>query len=156
MGLNHLRMTAVLTTALAAASALAHLFALPNKMALSANDYFTAQRAYDGWALLGLVIIAALISTLWLARALKQLPGRRWASAAFAYLAAGLGIFFVWIFPANQQTHNWTIQPANWAVLRTRWELGHAVDAVLFFLALASVVWAAIRSGQADRPLGAG
>lgn len=42
----------------------AHLLAMPNKLAMSREDCFTAQRVYDGWALLGIVIFPALFSTI--------------------------------------------------------------------------------------------
>ena len=39
----------------------AHLFSLGSKMRLSPQDYMVAQRAYDGWALFALPILAALL-----------------------------------------------------------------------------------------------
>src|SRR3546814_6028434 len=58
--------------AMALGPALAHLFALPNKIGLDEARYFTVQQIYAGWALLGIVVIGALLSTLALAVALRR------------------------------------------------------------------------------------
>jgi hypothetical protein len=50
-------------------------------------------------------------------------------------------IFFIWTYPANQATSNWTVVPADWQQLRTTWEYAHATNAVLTFLALCAVTW---------------
>jgi hypothetical protein len=57
----------LLFAALALAPALAHLLELPNKIGLSRDDYLIVQQIYRGWALLGIVILGALLSTLILA-----------------------------------------------------------------------------------------
>lgn len=64
MWLNTVRFISLLFTALALAPTLAHLLELPNKINLSREDYLTVQQIYRGWALLGIVVIGALISTL--------------------------------------------------------------------------------------------
>jgi hypothetical protein len=33
-------------------------------------------------------------------------------------IIASLSVFFVWVFPANQATMNWTQVPDNWQQLR--------------------------------------
>lgn len=64
MGLKTMRFLALLFTALALAPALAHLLELPNKIGLSREDYLTVQQIYRGWALLGFVVVGALLSNL--------------------------------------------------------------------------------------------
>lgn len=59
---------AIICVAIAMAGGWAHLLELPNKMALSRDDYFTVQQIYRGWALLGIAVIGALVSTSILAR----------------------------------------------------------------------------------------
>jgi hypothetical protein len=54
-------------------------------------------------------------------------------------MVASLAIFFIWTYPANQATSNWTVASANWASLRTQWEYSHAANAVMTFLALCAV-----------------
>jgi len=46
---------------------------------------------------------------------------------------ATLAIFFTFVFPTNQATHNWTEIPANWQALRLSWEYGHAASAIVGF-----------------------
>jgi hypothetical protein len=145
MGLRIVQLVAVLLTALALVPGGAHLFALPNKIALPQAAYFTAQGIYRGWALLGLVVIGALVADLALAIALRgQRTARALAATAAALIAASLAIFFVWTFPANQATANWTTAPANWATLRLHWEYTHAASAALTFAALVCVTLAVI------------
>jgi hypothetical protein len=44
-------------------------------------------------------------------------------------IAVNLAIF-VWTFPTNQATNNWTVVPKNWNALRIQWEYSHAANAV--------------------------
>lgn len=140
MGLRVLQFLAIVFVALALAPGGAHLFALPNKIGLPQDQYFTVQGIYRGWALLGIVLFGALAACLALTVALgrRRLPFLL-ALTAFFLVAATLVIFFAWTYPANQATANWTMVPANWAELRAQWEYSHAVNAVLTFLALCAV-----------------
>jgi hypothetical protein len=140
-----IRILAIVLSALAMAAGLSHLFSLANKMALSGPDYFVAQRAYDGWALLGIVQVAAIAATVWLAASLDPRAGRLGAWLGASLMVAGLIVFFGWIFPANRATSNWTIQPEHWADLRRQWEVGHAINAILYLIAFCAVVWSALR-----------
>jgi hypothetical protein len=96
------------------------------------------------------VLFGALFSTLALAVVLR---GERrpflWALAAFIGIAATLAIFFIWTYPANQATVNWTAVPANWEMLRRQWEFSHAVNAVVMFAAFCCVALAVLT--QRDR-----
>jgi hypothetical protein len=128
---------AILLTALALVPAGAHLFALPNKIGLPQEQYFTVQGIYRGWALFGFVLIPAILANLALAILLRRQGGAFWlALLAFVLMAGTLAIFFVWTYPTNQATNNWTSVPPNWSELRLRWEYAHATNAVLTFLAL--------------------
>jgi hypothetical protein len=136
---------AVVLTALALAPGLAHLFALPNKIGLPQEQYFVAQGIYRGWALLGIVLFAALAANFVLALI------SRGKGAAFVFAGAGfllilvtLGIFFRWTYPANVATENWTSVPANWEGLRRQWEYSHAVNALITFAALCCVTTSAL------------
>ncbi|SCW81029.1 hypothetical protein SAMN02927900_05179 [Rhizobium mongolense subsp. loessense] len=51
---------AIVISALALIPSGAHLAALPNKIALPQSEYFTVQAIYDGWAILGLLWVAAV------------------------------------------------------------------------------------------------
>ena len=148
--LNLLQFLALMLSAFAMSTGLAHLLAMANKLALSGPDYLVAQRAYDGWAVLGVLLVATIVADLLLATRLPRGGGREWALLACGALTLGLITFFGWVFPANRQTENWTVQPADWVALRAQWETGHAVSAVLEVIALACVTWAVI---QAARPV---
>jgi len=142
-----LYLVAFVFVALALGPALAHLFALPNKIGLDEARYFTVQQIYAGWALLGIVVIGALLSTLALAVALRRDRGPAlWALVAFLCLAGTQLIFWSFTFPANQATVNWTEIPASWQALRVQWEYSHAASAVLnlaamIALALSVLAW---------------
>ena len=131
---------ALTLTALALVPSGAHLFALPHKIDLVAEQYFIAQNIYRGWSLFGVVLIGALIANLALALLLR---GRRapFILALFAFLciALTLVVFFIWTYPANVATNNWTMIPDDWELLRRDWEYSHAVHAVVTFAALCSV-----------------
>jgi hypothetical protein len=145
MGLKITQFVALLLTALALIPGGAHLLALPNKIDLPEAAYFTVQGTYRGWALLGIVLCAAIIADLALAIRLRRHRAAFWcALVAFLLMAATLAIFFAWIFPANQVTVNWTVVPENWRALRAQWEYSHAVNAVLTFLALCAVALATL------------
>jgi hypothetical protein len=129
-----LQFVALVLSALALVPAGAHLFSMANKIGLSQRDYFVVQSIYSGWALFGSVLIGNLIAL----AALAYVQRRR--KAPFVLVLVGLGaqiatltIFFAVVFPANQATVNWTVAPPAWEPLRTQWEWGHAVDAVIAF-----------------------
>ena len=142
-----LQFFAVLFTAVTMAAGWAHLLELPNKMALSHADYLTVQQIYRGWALLGFIVVGALVVT----AALALLQRGQGIAFYFAFVAAvcialGLTVFFLVTFPANTATQNWSVLPPQWETLRRQWEYSHATGAVLYFIALASVTLSIIFS----------
>lgn len=115
-----------LFTALALGPSLAHLFELLNKISLGREQYFTVQGIYTGWALLGIVVFGELISLLILTFLLRH--GRwslYWAVLALLCVIGAQAIFWVWTYPANVATNNWTEIPDNWEALRVTWEYSH-------------------------------
>ncbi len=140
-----LQVLAVILTALALVPAGAHLFALPNKIGMAQDAYFTAQSIYNGWALFGIVLFGALVAEIVLTiMARGQTAAFGLALTACLCTAATMVIFFIWTYPANQATANWTIVPANWQELRAQWEYSHAVSAALSFAALCAVTLSAV------------
>jgi hypothetical protein len=140
---------AIVLTALALVPGGAHLFAMPNKIDLAQDAYFTAQAIYAGWSLFGIVLFACLAANLAAAVAVRRQPVPFTLSlAAFLLVAATLVIFFVWTYPANQATSNWTMAPDNWQALRSDWEYAHAVNALLTFVALCCITRAALTAGR--------
>jgi hypothetical protein len=145
MPVRVLQFCAIVLTALALVPAGAHFFELPNKIGLDQQAYFTVQGIYRGWALFGVVLFGALFVNLALALLLAfrrrpfVLP-----LLAFGLIGATLVVFFIWTYPANQATSNWTLPTPNWTTLRMHWEYAHAVNAVLTFIALCLLTWSAV------------
>jgi hypothetical protein len=149
MSLRVVQFLAVLATALASVPAGAHLFELPNKVDLPRDAYLTVQGIYAGWAWFGIIDLAALILNVLLAvRLRRQRPAFHFAVVAALCFVAFFAIFFMWTFPANQATANWTTLPDDWSGLRRVWETSHAVNAVVMLIALCSVTLSVITARQ--------
>jgi len=149
MSLRVVQFLAVVLTALALVPSGAHLFELPNKINLPRDTYLIVQGIYAGWALFGIIDLAALGMNVVLAIRLRR---QRWAfsfvvTAALCFVVF-FAIFFTWTFPANQVTANWTTMPDNWSELRQEWEYSHAVNAVVMLIALCSVALSVITAKQ--------
>ena len=143
--INALRALGLLFCALALAPAMAHLLELPNKIGLSRDEYLVVQQIYRGWALLGVVVFGALLSTFALTIAARKQAGEFWpALIAFLCIAGTQVIFWTFTYPANQQTANWTILPDHWAALRMQWEYSHAASAVLNLVAFIAMIAAVL------------
>jgi hypothetical protein len=140
MPIRIVQILALLLTALSLVPAGAHFFEFPNKINLPAQDYLTVQAIYRGWAFFGIAIFGALALD---GAAAAMLRGRgaafQWDLAAGALLVLSLAIFFIWTFPVNQTTENWTKLPANWQDLRRQWEYSHVANAVVTFASLICV-----------------
>lgn len=131
----------LLFAALAMAPAFAHLLELLNKIDLPRDEYFIVQQIYRGWALLGIVVFGALLSTLVLTVMLRH--WRRpfiFSLIAFLCIVGTQVIFWTYTQPANLATDNWTMIPQNWEALRRQWEYSHAASAVLNFIAFGALV----------------
>ena len=59
-------------------------------------------------------------------------------------------VFWVWTFPANQATANWTQQPENWEALRAQWEYSHLAGAGFQALAMSALSVAVLRRNSRD------
>lgn len=139
--LNAIHAAALLLVAICLGPAFAHLFELPNKMRLGREAYFAVQQIYRGWALFGIVVVAAIAAAIVFAWMTRRLPRVfRLALAGLACLLAAQALFWIFTYPANVVTNNWTVMPDDWAVLRARWEYSHAAGALLTFGALGAYV----------------
>ncbi|HEY1326719.1 MAG TPA: DUF1772 domain-containing protein [Casimicrobiaceae bacterium] len=141
MALTLARFCSLLFVALALAPALAHVMELPHKIGMSAADYLTVQRIYRGWALLGIVVIAALVSTLALVLLVRHEP-RAFVPCLIAFLGmlAAQAVFWAFTFPVNRATSNWSMLPDNWMALRAQWEYSHAAGALLSFVSFIALI----------------
>jgi hypothetical protein len=138
--LKILQFLTIVFVALALVPAGAHLFELPNKIGLPADQYMIVQRIYRGWALFGFVVIPALVLTLLCAVVVREqrVPAVL-ALSAFLCIAATQVIFWTYTYPANAATSNWTVTPADLEPLRRQWEYSHAVNAGFTFAGLVLV-----------------
>jgi hypothetical protein len=138
---------AIVLTALALAPGAAHVLELPNKLGMSGGEYLVVQGVYRGWWSLGLLLLAALAANATLATVTRDqaTPFMLALGATFAIVAA-LTIFFVWTYPVNQATENWSRLPFQWRGLRSQWELSHAASAAVMLLALCCSVLSVVMS----------
>ena len=135
---------ALVLTAIALIPEGAHVFEMSGKMKLGRDAYYVVQGLYRGWAYFGIPIAGSLLAC----AANAALPGNRrdrlFSLAAALMIAASLAVFFIYVYPANQVTQNWTAVSANWKNLRYQWEWGHVVSAVFTFLAFLALAWSAV------------
>ena len=75
----------------------------------------------------------------------RHRPVWRPAALALSALVAAQAIFWTWTFPANQATHNWTVQPGNWEALRAQWEYSHLAGSGFQLLTLTALIVAVLR-----------
>ncbi len=139
------QLLALVLTAVALVPAAAHVLELPNKLPLPREEYLTVQQVYRGWSRLGYVVIAALLATMWLAVVAdesSEIP----ATIAFIAILMTQVVFWLFTFPVNQRTRNWTRAPEDWERLRDRWEISHAANALLSFIAFVCVAVAILNS----------
>lgn len=75
---------------------------LPNKIGLSREEYLVVQQIYRGWAPLGIVVYAALLSTLVLTIMVRRQP-KVFALTLVSFLCvlAAHVVFWIFTFPAN-------------------------------------------------------
>lgn len=136
---------ALLATAVALGGALAHAFEFPNKINLPGNEYFIVQKTYRGWNLLAFILLVELVSMIALTVLYRKEPRVRWpvSTAIFCLLSAQV-VFWLYTYPANVATANWTVIPGNWEELRYQWEYSHLAGAVLQLVAMSSLIVAAL------------
>lgn len=140
---------AIVTTGLALAAPMAHLYELPHKIELGEGPYFVVQGIYRGWWIVGLLLPLSFV-----ANAALAIAGHRDRAAfVLALTAAGLIvlnliIFFIWTQPANAATANWTVRPQDWEDLRRQWEYSHAINAGVTFAAFCAATLAGLRAAR--------
>jgi hypothetical protein len=138
---------ALVATGFAFGAALAHALELPNKLSLSRETYFVVQDIYRGWWQLAFVLlieIAAMLAILVMSR--RQRTVFLFTLVALGCVVAAQVVFWVWTYPANAATQNWTSIPENWEVLRRQWEFSHLAGAGFQFLAFCALVLATLAS----------
>ena len=141
---------AIITTGLALAAPLAHVYELAQKIRMGAEQYFVVQGIYRGWWMAGLLLPLSFVTNAALAAvARRDRTAFVLALAAAGLVALNLVIFFIWTQPANAATANWTVRPENWEALRRQWEYSHAVNAGVTFAAFCAATLAGLRAARA-------
>jgi hypothetical protein len=124
---------------------LAHAFELPNKIDLPGEEYFIVQKAYRGWNQLAYVLLLELVSLISLAALYRHEPHvRRPVVVAIVCLVGAQALFWVFTYPANVATDNWTVMPENWENLRQQWEYSHFAGALFQVAAMGFLTRAAL------------
>jgi hypothetical protein len=142
---------ALLSTALALGGPLAHLYELPNKIGLPRDEYFVVQSIYAGWNRLAYLLAVELVSILALIVMFRRQRQVLWPGVvAFLGLAAAQAIFWIYTYPANVATSNWTVIPDNWEVLRRNWEFSHAAGAPFHILTMIALIVAVLVRSRSD------
>jgi hypothetical protein len=152
--LHVLRFSSIMTTALAAVAAVAHLLEMPAKRRYERGMYVRLHRTlYSNFGrVAGPAEAAAVVATGVLAWRLRRRKAATLAPAAAAgCLAVAHSAFWTVVNPVNVEMLRWRLDaiPADWSTLRDRWEYGHAARACLLTGALAALVWSDTSSRSA-------
>jgi Domain of unknown function (DUF1772) len=114
-------------------------------MSLSPVQYMTVQKIYAGWSFFAIAIVAAFFFTLMHTFTVR---GDRIAFllslTAVLCLAATQVIFWMFTYPMNEATNNWTVTPQDFEAARRQWEYSHAFNAVLTFVAFVAITLSAL------------
>lgn len=139
--LDSVQLITVLLVAIALVPSGAHLAELPNKLGLPVANYMIVQTLYSGWALFGVIVVGALVSAAlhtYLVRANRT--AFLWSAIAFCCIVGTQVVFWLFTFPMNALSENWTVVPPDLGAARTQWEYSHAVSACLNLAALVAVM----------------
>ena len=133
------RVLAIVTVALYLVPTGAHLFELAGKLALSPADYMTVQ----GSTGLGAVRHRGIRRDAADPVARDPAPPRTQRLHPVAgriLLSCGTQVvFWVFTYPMNVASSNWTVTPEHFEAARRQWEYSHAASAMLTFLALIAI-----------------
>jgi len=145
IGYDAIFFIALLATALALGAALAHALELPNKINLAKDEYFVVQKAYRGWSQLSYLLVIQLLAMLAVAALSRDEPPVLWPTImAIVCLIAAQTVFWIFTYPANVVTDNWTAVPAQWEDVRARWEYSHLAGAAFQVMAMSALIVAAL------------
>jgi hypothetical protein len=133
----------------------AHVLEIAGKLRLGAGDWLTVQQnLYVAFGPIGgtceVLAIVFTWLTVWQRRPRTTAARCTWVAAIAA--SVGLIAWAVVVAPMNTVLSSWTPAsiPSDWTRVRDRWELGHAVQAVLYATAFVALVIAQSRASQPD------
>lgn len=145
MLLRAFRFLTLLLAALSMSMAFCHLLQLPPRMSYDAALWRETQSMYLHF---GPPIGAILETGAWISAVLLVFfvrggkPAFWWSSIGAAGFVAAQAIWWLLIFPVNNEIVKWTPEsmPPNWAQYRSQWEYTHATRAVLQILAFCALL----------------
>jgi len=149
------RLVTLVVVALCLVPAGAHFFELASKMSLLPAEYMTVQKIYVGWSFFGIPIITAfLLIVIHTFMVRHDRPVFILSLGAALSLAATQVIFWMFTYPINAASNNWTVTPKDFEAARRQWEYSHAINAALTFAAFVaitlSVLATSVRCDDAD------
>jgi|SRR5262245_8135285 len=139
--LSFVRLSALVLVTLSLLPGGAHVSELANKIGLPRDQYMVVQQIYRGWALFGILILPALAATATQAVLLRHdAVAFRLSLAAVLCLAGAQAIFWLFTFPINVASANWSKVPEGFEAARRQWEYSHAAGAALTGAALLALI----------------
>jgi len=147
--LDGVQLTAIALTALGLIPAGAQVFELPGKLALSPSDYVVVQSVHHAWVLFAFaMILASAAIGLHGYLVNRNAASFGWSMVALALVGVAQLVFWVVAYPANAATEGWSVLPADFEMLRRKWEFAFAAAGVFSFAGLLALA----RSIGASRP----
>jgi len=146
MAVKILRFVGLLSVTLIFGLAFCHVMEIPGKLRLNGTEWLSVQQnlyVAFGFPLGAAIEILSIVLTWVLVFQVRlRRPAFYWTLAAAISVTAGLAAWFALVAPMNAVFGAWTADaiPADWTRIRDRWEIGHAVHAVLFALGFTSLV----------------
>jgi hypothetical protein len=130
-----------------------HLAELPNKIGLPSEQYMRVQDIDAGWACLALPAWARSFSrrrTTSGCAAIRAPFSARFT--AFLCIVATQLSFWLFTFPLNVASANWTRTPAAFEAAHRQWEYSHATSAVFTIAALIAILAALLLASRPSSP----
>jgi hypothetical protein len=150
------RFISLIFVALTLGLTFAHVLEVVGKLRLGARDWLTVQQnLYVAFGPIGGTCEVLAIAFTWFTVFTRPRGSREARCSWIAAIAAsvGLAVWAIVVAPMNSVLSAWTAETmrADWTLVRNRWELGHAAQAVLYGIALVSLMLAWNHESRDDR-----
>lgn len=117
------------------------LFDLLYRLSLSPTQYMAVQQTNSGVSLFGAAVTAALLLAIThTLTALSDRSAALFSVVASLCLAVAVMIFWLFTYPISAATKRWTVTPERFETARRQWEYANAINAILTFIALVTVL----------------
>ncbi|HUZ62009.1 MAG TPA: hypothetical protein VMU83_24755 [Hanamia sp.] len=148
---NRFKFLTILFAFITLSALIVHLFELGVKINLSKEDYHSVQNIYREWAWLGVFEIGSILLTAILT--FKERENKKifpYLMISFVCFLVSIIFFFLFTFPVNGATSNWTQMPQGWDILRRKWEYSHAINATLYLTGFGFLIGAVLSKRQVE------